>query len=70
MIGLMQAVKSFEKLTVEAAITGSFQKAIEALLVHPLVGDYHRARAALEEMLMANRDFLPQFGEYFKKKEE
>lgn len=68
MIGLMQAVKSYEKLAIEAAVTGSFEKAMEALLVHPLIGDYYQAKSALKEMLNANRDFLPQFDGYFKKK--
>jgi alpha-galactosidase/6-phospho-beta-glucosidase family protein len=32
-----------------------------ALLAHPLVGDYEKARSLLVEMLEANRSFLKGF---------
>ncbi len=60
-MGLMRAVKAYEKLTVKAGLTGDYTSALSALLVHPLVGDYHKAKAVLDEMLEANRDYLPQF---------
>lgn len=60
-IGLMRAVKAYEKLTACAGLTGSYNSALEALLVHPLIGDYHKAKAVLDDMLEANRDYLPQF---------
>lgn len=61
MIGLMQAVKAYEKLTIRAAVTGSYADALQALLVHPLIGDYRKAKGVLDEMLEANRAFLPRF---------
>jgi 6-phospho-beta-glucosidase len=60
-VGLMQAVKAYEKLTVKAAINGSRADALAALMVHPLIGDYHKAKAVLDEMLAANAEFLPEF---------
>jgi 6-phospho-beta-glucosidase len=60
-IGLMQAVKAYEKLTVEAGLCGDYGCALAALLVHPLVGDYNRAKLVLDDMLAANRIYLPQF---------
>lgn len=60
-IGLMRAVKAYEKLTVEAALTGSRDAALAALLTHPLIGDYERASGALAEMLEANRRWLANF---------
>lgn len=60
-IGLMRAVKAYERLTVEAAMTGSYSAALQALLVNPLVGDYHKAKGVLDEMLEANRAYLPAF---------
>jgi len=60
-IGMMQAVKAYEKLTVKAALEGDRNAALAALMVNPLVGDYHRSRGVLDEMLEANRAFLPQF---------
>jgi 6-phospho-beta-glucosidase len=57
--GLMQAVKAYEKLTVKAAINGSRAEALAALMIHPLIGDYHRAKVVLDEMIEANAEFLP-----------
>ena len=62
-IGLMQAVKSYERLTVQAAVNGDRGAALAALLVHPLIGDYDVAAPMLEEMLEANRAYLPRFFE-------
>ena len=60
--GLVQAVKAYEKLTVSAAIKGSKEDALAALMVHPLIGDYKKAKALLDDMLEANREFLsPNF---------
>lgn len=57
-IGLMRLMKSYEKLAVEAAITGSRDKAIAALLLNPLCGDYKSVAACYDEMREANRDYL------------
>ena len=59
--GLIAAVKNYEQLVVEAAITGAQDTALLALLAHPLVGDYEKAKALLADMLEVNREFLPQF---------
>jgi 6-phospho-beta-glucosidase len=59
--GLVQAVKAYEELTIEAANTGDEGKAIAALMVNPLVGSYPRARAFLDRMLGNEKNFLPQF---------
>jgi alpha-galactosidase len=50
-----------EELTVEAAVEGSFEKALAALASDPLVDGIETARPLLEEMLAANKDWLPQF---------
>ena len=60
-IGLMRAVKAYEKLTVRAALEGDRSIALAALLTHPLVGDISKAVPLLDEMLEANRDYLPNF---------
>jgi 6-phospho-beta-glucosidase len=59
--GLVSAVKNYEQLTIEAVVTGSREKALLALLAHPLVGEYETAMPLLDEMLEANRTYLPQF---------
>lgn len=60
-MGLMKAVKAYEKLTIKAALTGDYNAGLAALMVHPLIGDYTRAKKVFDEMLEANRAFLPQF---------
>ncbi|MGE5579503.1 MAG: 6-phospho-beta-glucosidase [Bacillota bacterium] len=59
--GLVQQVKAYENLTVEAAVHGDLEAAFFALLNHPLVPGADAARAVLAEILEANRQFLPQF---------
>ena len=61
MWGLISAVKTYEQYTVEAAVTGSRETALLALMSHPLVGEYELAVPMLEEMLLANQPYLPQF---------
>lgn len=65
--GLMQAVKAYEKLAARAALTGSYIDAVSALLTNPLTQDYAGAAPALNEMLAANREYLPQFSAYLGK---
>ena len=58
---LMKTIKHYEKLAIQAAITGDYQKAVEALLLHPLCQDHENIKEAIDEMLAANRKYLPQF---------
>ena len=60
-VALMTAVKAYEKYTIEAAVTGSDTAAYAAMTVHPLIGDFARAKACYEELKDAHREFLPQF---------
>jgi 6-phospho-beta-glucosidase len=59
--GLLAHVKSYEILTVEAAIHGDRKAAYEALLAHPLGPPADRVQAVLDDMLETNREYLPQF---------
>ncbi len=61
--GLLRAVKAYELLTAEAALTGDRDLALQALIVHPLGPDADRAPAVLEDMLETNRAYLPNFFE-------
>ncbi len=47
-LGLVQQVKAAERLTIEAARTGSRQTAVRALAVHPLVDSVSTARVLLD----------------------
>ena len=60
-VGLMQSVKAYEKLTARAAVEGCRDAALAALLIHPLIGDFAKAKPMLDEMLEANKDYLPRF---------
>ena len=59
--GIICAVKNYEQLAVEAAVTGDKDEALFALMAHPLVRDYDIAKPMLNELLEANRDYLPTF---------
>ena len=61
MRGLVQAVKAYEELTIEAARAGSRDVALRALLANPLVARWSIAHALLEPLLEANRRYLPRF---------
>jgi alpha-galactosidase/6-phospho-beta-glucosidase family protein len=55
---LIQPLKAYERLTVRAAVEGSYDTALKALLVHPLVGSYDLARSILDDYLSAHGDLL------------
>jgi 6-phospho-beta-glucosidase len=59
-VGLMQAVKAYEKLTIRAALNGSRKDALAALMIHPLIGDYHKAIGVMDEMFKANKNYIPK----------
>jgi len=56
--GLMQLVKAYESLTVEAAVKGDRTAAFNAMLLHPLMPDANGSKALLEELLEINRPHL------------
>jgi 6-phospho-beta-glucosidase len=58
---LCQQAKAWESWTVEAGVTGSRQAALMAMLINPLVPSFEVARALLDDMLEAHREYLPQF---------
>jgi len=60
-IGMIQAVKAYEKLAVQAGMNGDRQAGIAALLTHPLVGDSAKAIAVFDDMLQAHKEYLPRF---------
>ncbi len=60
-LGLIEQVKSYERFTIEAAISGDRTKALLAFLNNPLVHDVRDARMALDEMLNANKEYLSHF---------
>ncbi len=58
---LMQTVKRYEKLTVEAVARKSRDAAVEALTVHPLVQDYSLAVKLVEAYCELNRPWIGEW---------
>ncbi|MBP2020140.1 alpha-galactosidase/6-phospho-beta-glucosidase family protein [Symbiobacterium terraclitae] len=61
LVGLLQQVKAYEELTVEAAVTGDYDTALRALLANPFIPGIKVAKPLLDEMLAAHAEYLPQF---------
>ena len=59
--GLVQQIKSFERVAIEAAVTGDYNTALLAMTINPLVPSDRVAKVILDEMLEAHKEFLPQF---------
>ena len=59
--GLLQQIKSFEIAGCEAAVTGSYDKALLALMINPMVSSQKYAIEVLDELLEAHKEYLPQF---------
>lgn len=59
--GLVQQIKTFEQLTIEAAVTGDRDTALLAMTVNPLVSDDYTAKEILDELFEAHKEYLPQF---------
>jgi len=60
-LGLVQAVKAYERLAIAAATSGDRTIALKALMANPLSSDYRVAAPLLDALLEANRDHLPAF---------
>lgn len=59
--GLISQIKTFEILGAEAAVEGSYEKALLAMILNPLVASDALGRKVLDHMLDANRKYLPRF---------
>jgi 6-phospho-beta-glucosidase len=59
--GLVQQIKSFERVAAEAAVTGNYSTALLAMTINPLVASDATGKKILDEMLEAHKEHLPQF---------
>ncbi|MBS5824773.1 MAG: 6-phospho-beta-glucosidase [Clostridium argentinense] len=59
--GLVQQVKAYETLTVEAAVKGDYNTAFLALINNPLGGSIDITKKLLKDILHENKKYLPQF---------
>lgn len=61
--GLLQLMKDMELTTIKAAVTGDYKTALQAFTINPLVPSGKIAQTILDEMLVAHKEYLPQFKE-------
>jgi 6-phospho-beta-glucosidase len=61
MHALVAHAKDYEKLTIEAALSGSRNDALLALMANPLIPDWDTAVPLLDALLEVNRPHLPRF---------
>lgn len=61
MLGLVQHVKSYERLAIEAALSGDETVVLLALLANPLVPDATAAAGLRDALIEANLRYLPRF---------
>jgi len=60
--GLVGHVSAYEELAVEAALRGGRERVADALLAHPLIGQYDLASQLADRLIAENRAFLPWAG--------
>lgn len=53
---------TIQELTVQAAVAGDRQAALQALCLDPVIPDMSTAQVVLDELLAAHAAYLPQFG--------
>ncbi len=58
---MVQNEVEIQKLAVDAAVTGSKELALQALLIDPVVNSARKAEAVLDDILTSHAEYLPQF---------
>ena len=59
--GIVSQIKAFEQQGILAAVSGKYEDALVAMVMNPLVASEHLGKIVLDEMLLANKRYLPQF---------
>jgi alpha-galactosidase len=58
---LLRRETMVSQLCVDAAVEGDRQKALQCLLLDPVVNDFEQAKMILDDYLLSYREYLPQF---------
>ena len=58
--GLMEMQKAYEKMTVDAALSGSYQAALEAVMLNKTIPNYTVGKKVLDELYAANKGLWPE----------
>lgn len=59
--GWLQLMKNMELTICEAAVTGDYGLALQAFAMNPLIPAGETAKRVLDELLIAHKNYLPQF---------
>jgi 6-phospho-beta-glucosidase len=62
MRGLVGHVSAYEELAIQAALHGSRDRVVAAMLAHPLIGQYDQADKLADLLLAENASYLPWAG--------
>ena len=63
---LLQQMKGMEETVIKAAINGDYNTALQAFIINPLINSGKSNKPLLNEMLIANKEYLPQFNHVIK----
>jgi alpha-galactosidase len=58
---LLRRETTVAQLSVDAAVEGDRQKALQCLLLDPVIHDFEQAKQVLDDYLSSYREYLPQF---------
>ncbi len=64
-VGYVQALKAYEVLLTNVAVSGNYDDALYCMTLNPQVQSEAKARLILDDMLEAHKDYLPEFKNYF-----
>ncbi|MCL2415643.1 MAG: 6-phospho-beta-glucosidase, partial [Defluviitaleaceae bacterium] len=59
--GMIQMMKAFDALAIQAAVYGDRRAAIAALNINPLITSDNLAHKVFDALLEGHKDYLPQF---------
>lgn len=59
-----------ELLTIEAAVTGDYGTALQAITINPLIPSGARAKQAMDELFIAHKEYLPLFADTIERLEK
>lgn len=59
--GWLQVMKAMELLTIEAAVTGDYNTALQAFTINQLVPSGETAKRVMDELFIAHKAYLPNF---------
>lgn len=68
--GWLQVMKAMELLTIEAAVTGDYNTALQAFTINPMVRSGKTAQRIMDELFIAHKDHLPNFKETIERLEK